>query len=434
MTRDHDRPRRAVGAAGDRGDVGGPPDAAVPPVAHDDRSPTACARRSRDGLSPVYVVHANQAAAIERAQALVSLNVTTRAAARGDRRGDGRRADGPRLRRHARPAVRNGVGVHHAGMLPRYRRLVERLAGQGLLPVICGTDTLGVGVNIPIRTVLMTALTKFDGTRVRRFTRPRVPPARRAGRAARLRPRRARVGAGARARHRERQGAGPGRRRSQGPAQGDQGQGARRASCTTTRRRWSASSTARPEPLTSRFRVTADLVASVLVATRRPGGAEAPAAHEPRPRAAPPPAPAPGDRRVPQPRGGRRGRAAARRRRPLPRRARRLARRGRGRAQRAALLVAADDVRHRGDRHVRPRRPGLRRRRRQRRRVGARRSPPGPVRPAERGQGGRGRPPQGRGRAVRGAHGAARVDHVAEAAGRAARRDVHDVPRSTTRG
>ena len=67
--------------------------------------------------------------------------------------------------------VRNGVGVHHAGMLPRYRRLVERLAGQGLLPVICGTDTLGVGVNIPIRTVLMTALTKFDGTRVRRVHR-----------------------------------------------------------------------------------------------------------------------------------------------------------------------------------------------------------------------------------------------------------------------
>ena len=63
--------------------------------------------------------------------------------------------------------LRNGVGVHHAGMLPRYRRLVERLAGEGKLPVICGTDTLGVGVNIPIRTVLLTALTKFDGSRVR---------------------------------------------------------------------------------------------------------------------------------------------------------------------------------------------------------------------------------------------------------------------------
>jgi len=123
-----------------------------------------------DGLSPVYVVHATQAAAIERAQSLVSLKVTTReqreaiAAALGKVRmakGFGDTLD--RL-------LRNGVGVHHAGMLPRYRRLVERLAGEGLLPVICGTDTLGVGVNIPIRTVLLTALTKFDGNKVRVFT------------------------------------------------------------------------------------------------------------------------------------------------------------------------------------------------------------------------------------------------------------------------
>ena len=124
----------------------------------------------RDGLSPVYVVHANQAAAIERAQGLVNLNVTSRAqreaiaaAMAGVRMG---RGFGETLSR----LLRNGVGVHHAGMLPRYRRLVERLAGEGLLPVICGTDTLGVGVNIPIRTVLMTALTKFDGNRVRLFT------------------------------------------------------------------------------------------------------------------------------------------------------------------------------------------------------------------------------------------------------------------------
>lgn len=124
----------------------------------------------REGLSPVYVVHTTQAAAIERAQALVSLNVTTRAqreaiaaALKGQRMG---RGFGDTLER----LLRNGVGVHHAGMLPRYRRLVERLAGDGLLPVICGTDTLGVGVNIPIRTVLMTALTKFDGNKVRVFT------------------------------------------------------------------------------------------------------------------------------------------------------------------------------------------------------------------------------------------------------------------------
>ncbi len=121
------------------------------------------------GVSPVYVVHASQASAAERANALVSLPLTTRpqreaiaAALAGVRFAPG---FGQTLAR----VLRNGVGVHHAGMLPRYRRLVERLAGDGLLPVICGTDTLGVGVNIPIRTVLLTALTKFDGQRVRVF-------------------------------------------------------------------------------------------------------------------------------------------------------------------------------------------------------------------------------------------------------------------------
>src|SRR5699024_5686850 len=66
--------------------------------------------------------------------------------------------------------VRHGIGVHHAGMLPRYRRLVEQLAQDGLLKVICGTDTLGVGINVPIRTVLFTALAKYDGTEVRLLT------------------------------------------------------------------------------------------------------------------------------------------------------------------------------------------------------------------------------------------------------------------------
>src|SRR5690606_2997832 len=63
--------------------------------------------------------------------------------------------------------VRHGIGVHHAGMLPKYRRLVERLTQAGLLKVVCGTDTLGVGINVPIRTVVLSGLAKFDGTRVR---------------------------------------------------------------------------------------------------------------------------------------------------------------------------------------------------------------------------------------------------------------------------
>ena len=59
--------------------------------------------------------------------------------------------------------LKQGIGVHHAGLLPKYRVLVEQLAQRGLLKVICGTDTLGVGINVPIRTVLFTRLCKFDG-------------------------------------------------------------------------------------------------------------------------------------------------------------------------------------------------------------------------------------------------------------------------------
>lgn len=120
--------------------------------------------------APVYIVHFSQAAAMERAQALSSIRVVTReqrdeiAEAIGGFRFN--TAFGKTLSR----LVRSGIGVHHAGMLPRYRRLVETLAQRGLLRVICGTDTLGVGINVPIRTVLITALTKYDGQRMRQLS------------------------------------------------------------------------------------------------------------------------------------------------------------------------------------------------------------------------------------------------------------------------
>jgi len=120
--------------------------------------------------APIYVVHFSQAAAMERAQALSSIRIITREqrdeiaeAIGGFRFTTG---FGKTLSRY----VRAGIGVHHAGMLPRYRRLVETLAQRGLLRIICGTDTLGVGINVPIRTVLMTALTKYDGQRMRQLT------------------------------------------------------------------------------------------------------------------------------------------------------------------------------------------------------------------------------------------------------------------------
>ncbi|MGI9822013.1 DEAD/DEAH box helicase [Agromyces sp. Marseille-Q5079] len=120
--------------------------------------------------APVYIVHFSQAAAMERAQALSSIRVVTReqrdeiAEAIGGFRFT--TAFGKTLSR----LVRAGIGVHHAGMLPRYRRLVETLAQRGLLRVICGTDTLGVGINVPIRSVLITALTKFDGQKMRQLS------------------------------------------------------------------------------------------------------------------------------------------------------------------------------------------------------------------------------------------------------------------------
>ncbi len=117
--------------------------------------------------SPIYVVHFTQQSALERAQALMSVNVCTRdeKAAIAELIGAFRfsTAFGSTLSR----LVRHGIGVHHAGMLPKYRRLVEQLAQAGLLKVICGTDTLGVGINVPIRTVVFSALSKYDGTRSR---------------------------------------------------------------------------------------------------------------------------------------------------------------------------------------------------------------------------------------------------------------------------
>ena len=117
--------------------------------------------------APVYIVHFTQAAAIEQAQALMSINVCTREEknAIADLIGKFRFTAG--FGKALSRLVRHGIGVHHAGMLPRYRRLVETLAQAGLLKVICGTDTLGVGINVPIRTVLFTALSKYDGSKTR---------------------------------------------------------------------------------------------------------------------------------------------------------------------------------------------------------------------------------------------------------------------------
>src|SRR6266478_702501 len=116
-----------------------------------------------DGKAPVYVVHFTQLEAAQSAQDFTSLNVCTREekAALGNALEGFKFTSpyGPEIRRW----LKHGIGLHHAGLLPKYRVLVEQLTQRGLLKIICGTDTLGVGINVPIRTVLFTRLCKFDG-------------------------------------------------------------------------------------------------------------------------------------------------------------------------------------------------------------------------------------------------------------------------------
>jgi len=124
----------------------------------------------RTRRAPVYVVHFTQKEAVERAQSLLSANLTSREQRDAIAAELGAFRFGPGFGKTLSRLLRHGVGVHHAGMLPKYRRVVERLTQRGLLPVVCGTDTLGVGINVPIRTVVLTSLVKYDGTRMRHLS------------------------------------------------------------------------------------------------------------------------------------------------------------------------------------------------------------------------------------------------------------------------
>ncbi|MGH3587762.1 MAG: DEAD/DEAH box helicase, partial [Pseudonocardia sp.] len=120
--------------------------------------------------APVYVVHFTQKDAVERAQALLSTPLASKDEKAAIAAEIGAFRFGTGFGKTLSKFLRAGIGVHHAGMLPKYRRLVERLTQRGLLKVVCGTDTIGVGINVPIRTVLMTSLVKFDGERMRHLT------------------------------------------------------------------------------------------------------------------------------------------------------------------------------------------------------------------------------------------------------------------------
>jgi superfamily II RNA helicase len=120
-------------------------------------------RLASEKKSPVYVVHFTQLEAAQSAQDFTSINVCTRE----EKNAIGAALEGFKFTSPYGPEIRkwlkHGIGLHHAGLLPKYRVLVEQLTQKGLLKVVCGTDTLGAGINMPIRTVLFTRLCKFDG-------------------------------------------------------------------------------------------------------------------------------------------------------------------------------------------------------------------------------------------------------------------------------
>ena len=123
----------------------------------------------RAGEAPMYIVHFSQDEALKNARSLASYGVSDKAQREEIKQAmKGTKFTTP-FGKILQRLLAAGVGVHHAGMLPRYRLLVEKLAQQGLLPVICGTDTLGVGINVPIHTVVLIQLTKFDGHHMRRL-------------------------------------------------------------------------------------------------------------------------------------------------------------------------------------------------------------------------------------------------------------------------
>lgn len=119
------------------------------------------------GRAPIYIVNFTQRSAAEAAQSLLSVDFCTKE----EKKRIAEALAGESFRsphgKEMQKLLRHGIGLHHAGLLPRYRLLVEKLAQRGLLKIICGTDTLGVGVNVPIRTVLFTKLCKYDGEKVR---------------------------------------------------------------------------------------------------------------------------------------------------------------------------------------------------------------------------------------------------------------------------
>jgi ATP-dependent RNA helicase DOB1 len=68
------------------------------------------------------------------------------------------------------PLLRRGIGIHHGGLLPILKEVIEILFQEGLIKVLFATETFSIGLNMPAKTVVFTTTRKFDGHQFRNLT------------------------------------------------------------------------------------------------------------------------------------------------------------------------------------------------------------------------------------------------------------------------
>jgi ATP-dependent RNA helicase DOB1 len=71
---------------------------------------------------------------------------------------------------HILPLLRRGIGIHHGGLLPILKEIIELLFQEGLIKVLFATETFSIGLNMPAKTVIFTAVRKWDGKEFRNLT------------------------------------------------------------------------------------------------------------------------------------------------------------------------------------------------------------------------------------------------------------------------
>src|SRR6201996_7148224 len=68
------------------------------------------------------------------------------------------------------PLLRRGIGIHHGGLLPIIKEVIEILFQENLIKVLFATETFSIGLNMPAKTVVFTSVEKFDGISMRNLT------------------------------------------------------------------------------------------------------------------------------------------------------------------------------------------------------------------------------------------------------------------------